>query len=191
MQKQYFTTEYKGRYSEPPLDAIRQMTSSPMNKFVSSHCSDHERIVRPYAVHDFFQKSMQRSGFSLTSLQNPPESAVGGGTSRPMTSGMRSASNSGRLSPPRPSSPSSGTHRGSLDNDHRATTAPVGPSRSIYKETYVNHFVPPEVQEESERNSLNRSNSRNVRFSLIWFVLALIDEQQMMVCLVLATASKR
>lgn len=176
MQKQYFTTEYKGRYSEPPLDAIRQMTSSPMNKFVSSHCSDQELVVRHLCGTRILQKSMQRSGFSLTSLQNPPESAVGGGTTRPMTSGMRSASNSGRLSPPRPSSPSSSTHRGSLDDGHRATTAPVGPSRSIYKETYVNHFVPPEVQEESERNSLNRSNSRNVRASLTWFVFALIDE---------------
>lgn len=115
---------------------------------------------------------MQRNGFSLTSLQNPPESVDNtGGNSRPSTSGAMGVSNSGRLSPPRPSSPSSSTNpRGSLNDDHRAATAPAGPPRSIYKETYINHFVPPEVLQDSEKNSLHRSNSRNVsRFTSYFY----------------------
>lgn len=58
--------------------------------------------------------------------------------------------------------------RGSLNNDHRAMTAQAGPARSIYKETFVNHFIPPEVLEESERNNLHRSNSRNVLSIMIF-----------------------
>lgn len=141
VKRAYFTSEHQGRYSHAPLDTLREMTSSPMNKY----------------------KSLQRSGFSLSSLQTPQQPVE---TTRQTTSGGM-MSRSGHLSPPRTTSPTSSTNnmRGSLNNDHRAMTAQAGPARSIYKETFVNHFIPPEVLEESERNNLHRSNSRNMHSS--------------------------
>jgi hypothetical protein len=140
--RRHFTSEYQSRFSESPLDALHQLTSSPQNKF----------------------KSMQRSGFSLSSLQNPPSSAAP--TSHSMAN-ETTISKSGHLSPSRAFSPTSSStnfHESRHDDDHRVIAAPsTGTSRSVYKESYTNHFLPPQQIAVLEQHNLHRSNSRNMQ----------------------------
>lgn len=138
-RRSYFTSEYSSRFSEPPLKALHELSSTPLNKF----------------------KSMQRSGFSLASLQNPRPTAA---PSCPTTKIGTAGSRSGHLSRPLSPTSSSNFHDYNDDDEHRTTTAPsTGTSRSVYKDTYINHYLPPQQIAGLEQHNLHRSNSRNLR----------------------------
>lgn len=99
---------------------------------------------------------MQRSGFSLTSLQKTTADSTGDFNSPEFQETSKSRLSTASVNESDRNFSSSGTSR------HHAS-AGVFP-RSVYKDTYVDHRLTTEEIAERNRMDLTRSSSRNVRF---------------------------